>query len=124
MIVYVWARRNPHARMNFLGLFNFNAPYLPWVILLIEYLADPSGSIFDFLGIIVGHVYYFFVDIYPRTSGRHLLKTPGILKHLIDGPVVEPQVAGRAAQPAANVNNNNDNANNNVANNDVAAPVN
>lgn len=38
-----------------------------------------SGSIFDFLGIIVGHVYYFFVDIYPRTSGRHLLKTPGIL---------------------------------------------
>ena len=45
MIVYVWARRNPHARMNFLGLFNFNAPYLPWVILLIEYLADPVSTL-------------------------------------------------------------------------------
>lgn len=29
--VYVWSRRNPFVQMNFLGLFSFTAPYLPWV---------------------------------------------------------------------------------------------
>ena len=33
MLVYVWARRNPHVRMSFFGLLTFNAPYLPWVLL-------------------------------------------------------------------------------------------
>ena len=31
MMVYVWARRNEYVRMSFLGLFQFRAPYLPWV---------------------------------------------------------------------------------------------
>lgn len=31
MLVYVWSRRNPFLRMNFFGLLNFQAPYLPWV---------------------------------------------------------------------------------------------
>jgi hypothetical protein len=30
MMVYIWARRNPWGRMNFLGVFNFTAPYLPY----------------------------------------------------------------------------------------------
>jgi Derlin-2/3 len=29
MTVYIWSRRNRFARMNFLGLFTFTAPYLP-----------------------------------------------------------------------------------------------
>ena len=33
MLVYVWSRRNPYIRMNFFGLLNFQAPYLPWVLL-------------------------------------------------------------------------------------------
>jgi hypothetical protein len=33
MMVYVWGRRNQHVRMSFLGLFQFRAPYLPWVLL-------------------------------------------------------------------------------------------
>ena len=31
MMVYVWGRRNDNFPMNFLGLFNFPAPWLPWV---------------------------------------------------------------------------------------------
>ena len=31
MLVYIWAKRNPYIRMNFFGMLNFNAPYLPWV---------------------------------------------------------------------------------------------
>ena len=33
MLVYIWSRRNPYVRMNFFGLMNFQAPYLPWVLL-------------------------------------------------------------------------------------------
>lgn len=33
MMVYIWSRRNPDVRMSFLGLFNFDAPFLAWVIL-------------------------------------------------------------------------------------------
>ena len=37
MLVYVWSRRNRHAQMNFLGLFAFTAPYLPWILLSFSY---------------------------------------------------------------------------------------
>eukprot|EP00966_Prymnesium_polylepis_P284156 6564454-Prymnesium_polylepis.2 len=30
-MVYVWGRRNEYVRMRFLGLFQFRAPFLPWV---------------------------------------------------------------------------------------------
>jgi len=86
MVVYVWSRRNPNMRMSFLQLFNFNAPYLPWVILGIELLLGQSWSLFDLMGIAVGHVYYFLDDVYPRTTGRRWLKTPQFLKSLLDHP--------------------------------------
>ena len=45
----VWGYLNEHVRMSFLGLFNFNAPYLPWVLLFFSLLlgaspVDPSPS--------------------------------------------------------------------------------
>ena len=49
MLVYVWARRNPHVRMNFFGLLSFNAPYLPWVLLGFSVLLGNSVSV-DILG--------------------------------------------------------------------------
>ncbi|XP_075253680.1 derlin-2-like isoform X1 [Convolutriloba macropyga] len=33
MLVYIWSRRNPYVRMSFFGILNFQAPYLPWVLL-------------------------------------------------------------------------------------------
>lgn len=38
MIVYIWCRRNPYVRYNFFGLFAFQAPYLPWILVLISVL--------------------------------------------------------------------------------------
>lgn len=84
MIVYVWSRRNPHVRMSFLALFTFNAPYLPYVIIGIELLMGQSMSVFDILGILIGHLYFFLEDVYPKYSGRRLLKTPPFLKTLLD----------------------------------------
>ena len=42
MMVYVWGRRNETFPMNFLGLFNFPAPWLPWVLLAFSALLGAS----------------------------------------------------------------------------------
>jgi len=49
MLVYVWSRRNPYVRMNFFGLFSFQAPYLPWVLLGFSLLLGNS-VIVDLMG--------------------------------------------------------------------------
>lgn len=79
MLVYVWSRRNPYVRMNFFGLLNFQAPYLPWVLFAFSLLLGNS-VIVDLMGIVVGHIYYFLEDIFPREQGGFkLLKTPRFL---------------------------------------------
>jgi len=76
-LVYIWARRNPSVRLSFLGLFVFSAPYLPWVLLAFSLLMNNSVPRDDLLGIVVGHVYYFFSDIYPRIrNGARPLDPP------------------------------------------------
>ncbi len=86
-VVYVWARRNPNMRMNLLGFLNFNAPWLPWVIIGLESLVSQHVNWFDIVGVGVGHVYYFLHDVYPALSDRHLLATPKLLEALLDAPV-------------------------------------
>ena len=67
--------------MSFLGLFNFTAPYLPWVLLIFSVMLG-SSPLVDLLGMVVGHIYFFFEDVYPVVSGRRLLRTPGVIKAL------------------------------------------
>uniref|UniRef100_A0A8D2JFE5 Derlin n=1 Tax=Varanus komodoensis TaxID=61221 RepID=A0A8D2JFE5_VARKO len=79
MLVYIWSRRNPYTRMNFFGLLNFQAPFLPWVLMGFSLLLGNS-VIIDLLGIAVGHVYYFLEDVFPnQPGGKKLLLTPGFL---------------------------------------------
>eukprot|EP00897_Mesotaenium_endlicherianum_P010138 jgi/Mesen1/9152/ME000587S08645 len=84
MMVYVWGRRNPNVQMSFLGLFSFTAPYLPWVLLGFSVMLG-SSPVVDLLGMAAGHAYYFLEDVYPRMTGRRLLKTPGLIKALFPG---------------------------------------
>lgn len=49
MLVYIWSRRNPNVRMNFFGLLNFQAPFLPWVLMGFSLLLGNS-IIVDLLG--------------------------------------------------------------------------
>ncbi|XP_045600194.2 derlin-2 [Procambarus clarkii] len=84
MLVYVWARRNPFVRMNFFGILNFQAPYLPWVLLGFSVLLGNSILV-DLVGIAVGHIYYFLEDVFPaRSGGIRLLKTPRFLVQLCE----------------------------------------
>lgn len=96
MLVYIWSRRNPTIRMNFFGLMNFQAPYLPWVLLAFTILLG-SSSVVDIIGIIVGHFYYFFEDVFPNEPhGFRVLETPRFIKTIftrlgIDEPPVQEE---------------------------------
>lgn len=46
---FVCFRRNPQIRMNFFGVLSFNAPYLPWVLLLFSLLLG-NNILVDFMG--------------------------------------------------------------------------
>eukprot|EP00951_Prasinocladus_malaysianus_P013907 scaffold105803_cov37-Prasinocladus_malaysianus.AAC.1 len=81
MMVYVWGRRHQYVNLSLMGIFNFTAPYLPWVLLAFSVVLG-SSPVVDLLGMVAGHVYYFLEDVYPRMSNRRLLKTPSILQAL------------------------------------------
>ena len=94
MMVYVWGRRNEDMRMSFLGVFTFNAPYLPWVMLAFSMLLGHNVTI-DAIGILVGHTYYFLEYVYPVVAEirgwkcKKILEPPRIL-HWLCGTYQEP----------------------------------
>ncbi|RHZ90090.1 hypothetical protein Glove_8g40 [Diversispora epigaea] len=107
-LVYIWSRRNPFIRLNFVGLFVFSAPFLPWVLLGFSLLLNNVFPTGDMMGIAVGHVYYFFEDVWPNernSGGRRWLKTPQIIVRMFEGiqndPRTEP-IEVDAAEPMAN----------------------
>jgi len=86
MLVYVWSRRNPYVRLNFFGLMNFQAPFLPWVLLGFSLLLGNS-VIIDLMGIAIGHMYFFLEDVFPQQPGGFkVLRTPTFLKTMMDPP--------------------------------------
>ncbi|KAK1063574.1 hypothetical protein LTR74_009317 [Friedmanniomyces endolithicus] len=70
-LVYIWSRRNPDVRLSFLGLLTFKAPWLPWVLIAFNVVLHGHWPKDELCGIAVGHVWYFFNDIYPSTHGGH-----------------------------------------------------
>jgi len=80
LMTYVWGRRNSNTMMHFV-FFAVRAVYLPWALAFVSWLMN--GSLQDHLmGIAVGHIYYFFEDVYPlmpTSGGFRLFRTPRIL---------------------------------------------
>ncbi|GAM86813.1 hypothetical protein ANO11243_048330 [Dothideomycetidae sp. 11243] len=69
-LVYVWSRKNPDAMLSFFGILTFRAPWLPFFMIGLSVLMNDSWPIDEFFGIAVGHVWYFFNDIYPQTNNN------------------------------------------------------
>lgn len=81
VMTYYWGRKSKNLFVNFMGIITMRAPYLPWFYLTLSFLLDSDFKV-DLLGIIVGHIYFYFKDIFPRlkkSNGIQLLKTPKIL---------------------------------------------
>ena len=49
----MWGRRHQYVNLSFLGIFNFTAPYLPWVLLGFSIVLG-SSPVVDLLGMVVG----------------------------------------------------------------------
>ncbi|PWN19775.1 Der1-like protein [Microstroma glucosiphilum] len=89
-LVYIWSRRNRHIRLSLFGVLVITAPYLPIALCAFSWILTGSAQAVkgDLLGLAVGHVYYFFADVWPRevrSGGRHFLKTPALFTRLVEG---------------------------------------
>lgn len=74
VVMYVWSRREPAAILSMFG-FKFQAVYLPWVYVAIRMLM--GGSIMmPLLGVAIGHLYFFLVEVLPLSYGRNVITTP------------------------------------------------
>ncbi|XP_044468085.1 derlin-1-like [Mangifera indica] len=77
MIVYIWAREFPNARINIYGVVSLKVHwfYLPWVMLALD-LIFGVPLLPNFLGMVAGHLYYFLTVLHPLASGKYIFKTP------------------------------------------------
>lgn len=80
-IMYVWSRREPEQIVNIFG-FKLKALYLPWAFLAIHLLMG-KGIILPLVGIFVGHLYYFLVEVLPNTHDIDLIRTPKFVRDII-----------------------------------------
>jgi Derlin-2/3 len=110
VIMYVWSRREPDAMLNIYG-FRFKALYLPWVYVAIRMIM--GGAITEpLMGIAVGHLYYFLVEVFPVSHRVNLIKTPRFCTDIVHyctgltpgnnaGYTAVPPVAARAVPVGA-----------------------
>lgn len=92
-IIYTWAMSSPTTMVSFLFGIQVEARYLPWVMLAFESV-QKSGAfpLTSFIGLVVGHLYYFLQVEYPITNGGiRWLETPSILKEYVVDHVPEDQ---------------------------------
>jgi len=82
MLLYYWSRKNPDVIMSFFFGLKFKGIFLPWVLIAFHTLLSGSLPLIDIIGVIIGHIYFFLTDIYPLTTGVHLLRTPTFLYRL------------------------------------------
>ncbi|CAL8253304.1 unnamed protein product [Boreogadus saida] len=90
MLVYVWSRRNPLLKIHFLGFLSFHARFLPWGLVAFSLMLGNS-IVVDVLGIMVGQTYFYLEDVLPnQPGGWKLLRTPHILRYVLDHQEGEP----------------------------------
>ncbi|KAI4384712.1 hypothetical protein MLD38_002830 [Melastoma candidum] len=75
MLIYVWSREFPNARINIYGVVSLKGFYLPWAMLALDLIfGNPLKP--DILGMVAGHLFYFLTVLHPLSGGKFILKTP------------------------------------------------
>ncbi|GKV06740.1 hypothetical protein SLEP1_g18590 [Rubroshorea leprosula] len=95
MLVYVWSREFPNAKINIYGLVSLKGFYLPWAMLALDVIFG-SPLMPNLLGIIAGHLYYFLTVLHPLATGKNILKTPMWVHKLVRRWGVGAQPSNRA----------------------------
>ncbi|XP_023236174.1 derlin-1-like isoform X1 [Centruroides sculpturatus] len=106
-VLYVWCQLKKDIIVNFWFGTQFKALYLPWVLLAFNVLFS-GGGLYELIGILVGHLYFFFKFKYPQEfGGRALLRTPDILLHYFPNRVRGFGGFGQAPTPRRQPDDNN-----------------
>ncbi|KAM5362730.1 hypothetical protein ACJZ2D_012392 [Fusarium nematophilum] len=94
-LVYIWSRRNPDTRLSFLGLLVFTAPYLPWVLMGFSLVLHGTVPKDEIMGVVIGHVWYFFTDVYPPLhNGSRPLDPPTWWRRLFEARAQDDSADG------------------------------
>ena len=85
-MMYYWGRKSKTTNVEFMGVFTFRAPYLPWFYLVISFLLE-SDFKNDLYGLLIGHLYFYLKEILPRMKSINnikILETPKFFVRLCD----------------------------------------
>mmetsp|Transcript_9638 Transcript_9638/g.16016 ORF Transcript_9638/g.16016 Transcript_9638/m.16016 type:complete len:384 (-) Transcript_9638:83-1234(-) len=83
-ILYLWSRRNPNARVN-LNFIPVQGRYLPFAYVGFSLaLGNRLNELIH--GIVVGHIYFYLIEVAPTVLNRRILTTPRFLVDLLGGP--------------------------------------
>lgn len=78
-VLYIWCQLNKDTEVTFWFGTRFKAMYLPWVLMGFNMILS-GGGLYEIVGILVGHLYFFLTFKYPQDyGGRRLLNTPDII---------------------------------------------
>jgi hypothetical protein len=88
-------------QFSFLGLLNFRAPMLPWVLCGFAYLLSNRTPVVDLLGIGAGTLYFYLAEKVPLITEQRwrVVRTPALLRWLLNPPELDAPIDG-AAPPA------------------------
>jgi len=95
MLLYLWSRYNQNVVLLVFGFVPMKAPYITWFFVLFDILVGKSIAA-DILGIVLGHAFYFFHDIYPKlplSNGKQFLKTPALFEKMVNLMNLKPNEA-------------------------------
>jgi Derlin-2/3 len=111
-ILYLWSRRNPNVNVQ-LNFIPIRGQYLPFAHL---FLALALGNRVNEMlhGMLVGHFYYYLVEIVPTVLGRRVLTTPRILVDLLSSGPQDEERDHRVVVPPNDQNSARNNNNNNI----------
>ena len=77
-VIYVYCMINQEQIVSFWFGTRFKARYLPWALFGVNFMLG-GGGLYELVGILVGHLYYFVMMKYPAEQGVTLLQTPEFL---------------------------------------------
>ena len=79
----------------------FKARYLPWALFGVNFMLV-GGGLFELVGILVGHLYFFVMLKYPAEQGVTLIQTPQFLySYFPNNQPASFVPPGRTARPGA-----------------------
>jgi len=97
-VLYIWSKRYPDVQVSLFG-FPIPALWLPFALLVLKvFMGAPFTDLIQ--GLVVGHLYYYLVDIVPLIYGKDFLHTPQFLIDYFGIGAYTPQPSQQQRQPA------------------------